>query len=719
MKVPVHIVRTYADWLALGVDYAKVHVADVETCGTDPKNGKLLGVALTPLDGTFANGAAAAYVVVQEYVFGKSEWVGNNIEDKVLIEEYGNNLVLQDTSVGSIIKYTGRRPTYVAGLYSALKHFFSTVKLVGHNYCYDRGWLDHFFEVRTYWHADTRLMWHMSSAPAKADGYALKDAQVRVLGWDARGDEELAEQVKARGGSLSNGDHYLADTDVLAYYAGLDAHSTALLYQATRIHFDKHDQWRLLADMMQLSELLDRNTRLGIRVDVPRLERVTAELKSGMEAAREDLKGRLSGYVARMEEGWREEKAASFSTAPAGQKAREKFLQDPSRWDKFNPGSDHQKRELFYDVMGLPVVKMVKPRKDKKTGRRVYSKNPATTQDAISLSIIQSGRRDLVPVLEAYERAEKLETLHNNFSSKWLKAVKRGRIHPPFNPCGTVSYRISGYAPYFLNLPFDEREMMECFSCDEGYGGVHSDLVSVEPTLTAHYSQDPHLLKVFRDGLGDVYLDLARTLFPGDVELQRGYDPNAPCTAEIKERFKAQRKKAKVVQLAVQYTGTEYTVSTNLRCSLEEGALLVENYWKHFHRVARMNELIVKLHDKQGWIRNAAGRVIRMPWPEHKDAPNRFFQSGGHDILTMWALTIDRMCRERVIAARPVLVDIHDSTSWQAPLSQVPDLKQVFADALTEVNDKVKLTIPVRAEVKEFTTLAGLKGDETYVEETL
>lgn len=685
MRHNVRIVRTLSDWVALGVDLSKRHVADVETQGTDPRDGKLLGVALAPLSGTFADGSEAAYVVVQEYIYSRSEWVASSVE---------------------------HRDLHNHTLYDSVAHFLSSTELVGHNYCGDRAWLDSFFKVETVWHADTRLTWHMSSAPAKADGYGLKDAQVRVLGWAARGDEELAEQVRARGGSLSNGDHYLADTEVLGYYSGLDVVSTAQLYAATKPHFDQHAQWELLSDMMRFSALLDLNTRLGVRVDVPKLEKVTADLKEGLEKSREELRSLLSKYVSRLEEEWREDKAAGFSDTPAGRAARDRFLASPDRWTRFNPGSDKQKRELFYGVMGLPIVKLVKPRKDKKTGKRKYSKTPATTQDAVALSIVQSGRKDLLPVLEAYDRAERLETLHNNFASKWLKAVKFSRIHPPFNPCGTVSYRISGYAPYFLNLPFKERELMECFSCDEGFGGVHADFVSVEPTITAHYSQDPGLLKVFRDGLGDVYLDLALSIFPDEAALHAEYDPNVPLDPKVKKKFSALRDVAKVVQLAIPYTGTEYTISMNLRCTLERGAEILERYWQHFSAVARMNERIVRLHDKQGFIRNAIGRVIRMPWTEHKDTPNRMIQSSGHDLLTMWVLSIHRECQARKIDAVPILVDSHDATSWAAPKHQVPALRQVFEDTLREVNERVKLSVPIRAEVKEFYTLAGLKGDE-------
>ena len=75
-------------------------------------------------------------------------------------------------------------------------------------------------------------------------------------------------------------------------------------------------------------------------------------------------------------------------------------------------------------------------------------------------------------------------------------------------------------------------------------------------------------------------------------------------------------------------------------------------------------------------------------------------------------MIIYRMCRERGIKIKPVLLDCHDSTSNQCPKEQVADLEQVYKDALTELNESVRMTVTIKAEMKRFNTLAGLKGEE-------
>ena len=329
-------------------------------------------------------------------------------------------------------------------------------------------------------------------------------------------------------------------------------------------------------------------------------------------------------------------------------------------------------------------------------------------------------KRLSLPFVGTYLKYEKANTLSSNFTGPYLSSVRNGRLHPGFNICGTVSYRLSGFKPYLLNAPFDEKMILKNFKCDEGFGGVHADLSAVEPCLTAHYSEDPSLLKVFQKGLGDIYLDLALSLFPEDQALQSEYMPNVQITQAVKVRFEKQRKVAKIVQLAVQYTGTEHTVAASLTSAgfpttKEQARAYVLAYWRKFHAIKVFNYRLKVLYKNQGLLRNVAGRIIRIPetWPwDHKDLPNRFIQSGGHDILVLWATEIYRLCQERGITIKPILLDCHDSTSNQAPISQIDSLKEVYQKALDNVNEQLGLCVKIKAEIKSFKTLAGLKGEE-------
>lgn len=628
-------------------------------CETEGKigNGHLLGISLAPLHRT--NGVQAIYIPLHHY----------DKETKLFFSSFSTP------------------PQWLAS-------WLSEKQLVGHNFTYDKSWIDAVLDVSSKWTADTRIMWHLASAPEGPRPYGLKDAQKELLGWDVKGDVELADNVKKYGGSLRKGQHYLADIEILAEYACLDAYSTIEIYRQLSGFFRAHNYWHMLCTMMEYNLLLEANTRLGVSVDRIALQRAHDRLLSVKEAASKRFYKELKGEIAELEESWADRRIALYKR----EYNKVRYASHPEEWKRFNLNSDKDKRELFYDKLRYPVLE------------KTDSGQPSVSADVI--------KRFNGSFVESYLKYEHANTITSNFSKPYIDSSSTdSRLHPGFNICGTVSYRLSGFKPYFLNAPFDEKILMRCMQVEEGHIGVHADLSAIEPTITAHYSEDKSLLKVFRDGLGDIYLDLALELFPNDEELQHGYDPNVPITDAVKARFKKQRNVAKVIQLAVQYTGTGHTVSKNLTkqgfpTSVAEANGYVNAYWRKFEAVARFNQQLKALNRRDGLLRNVIGRIIRVPYPDYKDLPNRFIQSSAHDVLVLWVLEIYRMCQVEGIAIKPVLLDCHDSTSNQVPLSDAGRLKEIYAESLDHINAQLGLCVTAKAQIKTFSTLAGLKNNE-------
>lgn len=577
---------------------------------------------------------------------------------------------------------------------TAMGAWLATRELVGHNFTYDKRWLSECLGYETNWIADTRIMWHLASAPAGPRPYGLKDAQKELLGWKETNEKELEDNVKAKGGKLRNGDHYLADLEVLAKYACLDAASTMAIYKHLLLFFEAHDYHPLLRSTMAYNELLEENTWVGVAVNEEALIKANRRLIRQMELYKAKVLKSLKPEITELELDWKDRQVAKYKR----EYNKTLYEASPDRWERFNMNSDSHKRELFYGKMGLPV------RIETESGK------PSTSADAL--------KHSKHPAMEAYLAYEKANTLYTSFGRPYLDSVLNHRLHPGFNICGTVSYRLSGFKPYLLNAPFDEKAIMSALRCDEGHTGVHADLSAIEPTITAHYSEDPSLLKVFRDGLGDIYLDLALELFPTDKELHEGYNPRIPVDKATKERFSRQRKIAKTIQLAVQYTGTEWTVSRNLtnagiETTPEEARVYVGAYWRKFAKVAQFNYRLKELNKAQGHLRNVIGRIIRVPDPEYKDLSNRFIQSSAHDVLILWVLEIYRLCKERGVHIKPVLLDCHDSTSNQVPDHQAVLVRDIYGEALENINSSLGLCVTIKADIKTFRTLAGLKGEET------
>jgi hypothetical protein len=60
----------------------------------------------------------------------------------------------------------------------------------------------------------------------------------------------------------------------------------------------------------------------------------------------------------------------------------------------------------------------------------------------------------------------------------------------------------------------------------------------------------------------------------------------------------------------------------------------------------------------------------------------------------------------------PVLPDTHDATSWAVKEEFYDRAKGIFETGLRELNDRLSLPVQIRAEIHQFRSFAGLKGDE-------
>ena len=565
-------------------------------------------------------------------------------------------------------------------------------KLVGWNVPFDKAWIDHTFGVNTKWHADGRIMWHLQNNDPAIRGFGLKKAQKLLLGWSESNDKELEEHVKAKGGSLSRGDHYLADVGILAKYACLDTYSTLLCYERLSDFFNKNSYWDFQKEILDYAILLSQAANQGLPVDEAALMRAAALYEQKREKSKLAIRKACSEEIKAIERTWQTKRASEFKT----EKGKDRFIADELRHRRFNPSSTHQRALLLHTMLEFPV------RETTPTGI------PKTDRANISL-IKHEAASTLVSYSEYKKVAEQART--------YLAAVKDGRMFTNYDVCGTVSGRLSGFKPSVLNMPFSEPEVMSALKCDDGFVGVHADLASIEPCVLAHYSEDPTLLKVYRAGLGDIYLDLALDMFPENNELREGYNPNVPITSEVKERFKDLRAICKTIHLAVSYTGTYITVAKNLSkngypTTKGQAMDLVKRYWSKFQRVKAFNARLQDIYQTKGPIRNLTGRVIQVPSIYVKDLMNRLVQSGAHDILRLWVMEIIRLFESRAVEWRFWLVDLHDSTTFMVKEGQQDLARQCYENALKSVEQELRLSVPLRMEFKTCRNLAGIKGKE-------
>jgi DNA polymerase I-like protein with 3'-5' exonuclease and polymerase domains len=554
---------------------------------------------------------------------------------------------------------------------------------VGANYAFDKDWILRHRRIAVNFRFDVQVGWHHSDAPAVMQGYGLKRLQTALLGWERSGEKALHASVRANGGDPKKGEFYKAAPAVLAEYAALDAWSTLLGFEALFPFFQKnglafHDR------TCAYRELLRWNTREGIVVDRPRLEGWVSNAQREIGELQARFTEQAAEGVRVVEDTRLTAKMREYKT----ERGWKNFLATQEK-PRFNLNSNPDLAKLFYDALGFDPPSYT-PSGQPQVNRAALEKIPHPA----AKTLVEHNR-----VQKALEYGE----------SYLASLGSDGRLHPGFNVTGTVSGRLSGFSPNVQQMPLDERELMECFHVPEGRVGVGADLTSIEPFFTAFYSDDPTLLKVYRDHLGDIYLDLALDLFPDNSELRDAYDPLVKPSEEVKKRFADLRFVSKTVHLAAQYGAGGRKIAAILGCPESEGYRLHRLYWRKFQAVKKLEAGLYRLYQEEGQIVNPFGRIIRLPGSWCKDLLSRFIQSTAHDALVEWVMNFEHNCAEAGTDIRPLIVDWHDATYWHVDARFVETARGFLHQALDEVTRKLELPYPIRCVSKTFDSLAGIK----------
>jgi DNA polymerase-1 len=156
----------------------------------------------------------------------------------------------------------------------------------------------------------------------------------------------------------------------------------------------------------------------------------------------------------------------------------------------FNPNSPDQVARYLFGELGYPVHHLTD------TGK------PSTDVDA--LHFLQETVQD-DPFLNSLLRQRKVNKFNGTyFKGFYERADRNGYIHPNLNVYGTVTGRPSSSNPNILNIPTrgkEAKQVKQMILPDEGHVLLQVDISQAELRLIAHYSQDPELRRVYREGI--------------------------------------------------------------------------------------------------------------------------------------------------------------------------------------------------------------------------
>lgn len=272
-----------------------------------------------------------------------------------------------------------------------------------------------------------------------------------------------------------------------------------------------------------------------------------------------------------------------------------------------------------------------------------------------------------------------------------LVSPATGRIHTSFNQTVVVTGRLSSSNPNLQNIPVrddDGRRVRECFVAKNGCKIVSADYSQVELRLMAHFSQDDHLLKAFRDG-EDVHAATAAKIYGV---------PLADVTPD-------QRRKAKTANFGIIYGISAFGLAERLDIPRKEAKDLIDGYFASFPGVKSYMDKCVEEARATGVVKTLYGRRRELPdinsrnqvvrGVAERNAINTPIQGTAADIIKIAMASVHDALREGGYAARMIL-QVHDELVLEVPLAEV---EAVSALVKEKMESAASLSVPLTAEV--------------------
>jgi DNA polymerase-1 len=344
---------------------------------------------------------------------------------------------------------------------------------------------------------------------------------------------------------------------------------------------------------------------------------------------------------------------------------------------EFNINSPKQLAEVLFDKMQLPVLK--------RTGT---SKAPSTAVEVLEELALA---HDLPRLILEWRSLMKLKGTYIDALPQ-LVNPRTGRVHTCFNQAVAATGRLSSSDPNLQNIPIKTelgREIRGAFIADRGNVLVSADYSQIEFRVLAHMSEDPVLVAAFSEG-ADFHERTALKIFGADS----GRDPHQL------------RSIAKMVNYALLYGKSAFTLSKDIGVTTEEAQKFIDSYFAGFPNVrayidrtledGRATGVVKTMFGRRRLVPELTSRNFQVRSSAERMAVNMPIQGSAADILKKAMIDVHAGL-PRVAGGRArMILTVHDELLFETPAEAADET----AAAVRELMEgAVKLNVPLTVDV--------------------
>ncbi len=353
--------------------------------------------------------------------------------------------------------------------------------------------------------------------------------------------------------------------------------------------------------------------------------------------------------------------------------------------ESFNINSPKQLSTILFEKLKLPVVRRTK------TG--------FSTDEEVLQTLSTS--HPLPASLIEFRELQKMQSTYVVGLQEGLPPGEE-RIHTNFNQTVAATGRLSSNSPNLQNIPIRTelgRQIRKAFVPEKGWTFLSADYSQIDLRVLAHLSQDPTLMKAFKNN-EDVHTITAAEVF--GVALPK-------VTTDM-------RRAAKSINFGIIYGMSSYGLSQQLQIPTEEAKSYIDRYFERYPGVKAWIDQILKDARGKGYVTTLLGRIRYLPEILSKNTAVRGFaertamntpvQGTSADIIKLAMLNLEKSEANKEWSGR-MLLQVHDELLFEI---KPPDMDSSGKRIKQLMEEALPLSVPVTVDLKSGSNWAEMKS---------
>ncbi|MFZ4289796.1 DNA polymerase I [Variovorax sp. HJSM1_2] len=341
----------------------------------------------------------------------------------------------------------------------------------------------------------------------------------------------------------------------------------------------------------------------------------------------------------------------------------------------FNLSSPKQLGEIFFDKLGMPVVKKTA------TGAR-------STDEEVLEKLAED-----YPLPAKLLEHRSLSKLKGTYTDKLALLIlpRSGRVHTHYAQAVAVTGRLSSNDPNLQNIPIrtpEGRRVREAFVAAPGKLIASADYSQIELRIMAHISGDASLLRAFHEGI-DVHRATASEVFGVAVD----------------EVSSEQRRYAKVINFGLIYGMSAFGLARNLGIDNTAAKNYIARYFERYPGVKDYMESTRRIAKEQGYVETVFGRRLQLSGIQNakgaqlagleRAAINAPMQGTAADLIKRSMVKVQEVL-DAEKRGTLMIMQVHDELVFEVPQDEVDWVRSEIPRLMAGV---AELKVPLLAEV--------------------